>query len=105
MAFKLTSPLSALSDPSDPKKGPKDPKNPKGKKKSKVITPSNKKKVIKKTKVITPSNKKKVKTNVDRFANFRGDPRYTPVAVRPDGTVTMMDKDGHTFGMGKPYKK
>ena len=106
MAFKLTSPLSALSNPSDPKKDPKDPKNPKkdakdpknpkGKKKSKVI---------KVTQKITPSTKKKVSAKYDRFANYRNVPGAKPMRFRPDGSVTMMDKNGHTYGLKRPDPK
>ena len=48
-----------------------------------------------------PTKKKVTKASLDRFANYRNDPRYTPVGFRPDGSVTMMDKNGHTFGMKK----
>ena len=58
-----------------------------------------KKKVIKKTTKIKPSSKKKVKTSIDRFANYRDVPGAEPVGFRPDGSVTMMDNNGRTFGM------
>lgn len=36
---------------------------------------------------------------LDRFANYRNVPGAKPVGVRPDGSVTMMDEKGHTFGL------
>jgi hypothetical protein len=87
MAFKIKKFISPLNIEED-----------KGKDKPSANKPT-KKKVIKKTTKIKPSAKKKVKASLDRFANYRNDPRYTPVGFRPDGSVTMMDKNGHTFGM------
>ena len=79
MAFKITrfipaSPLS-MTDPKDPK-DLKDPKKP-----------------------TAPADKKKETLAFDRFANYRNIPGAKPVGVRPDGSVTMMDEKGHTFGL------
>ena len=91
-ARKGGSPVKAVTDPKDPK----DTKNPKGKKKSKVI---------KVTQKITPSTKKKVSAKYDRFANYRNVPGAKPMRFRPDGSVTMMDKNGHTYGLKRPDPK
>ena len=35
----------------------------------------------------------------DRFAKYRNVPGAKPVSFRPDGSVTMMDEKGHTYGL------
>ena len=82
MAFKITrfipaSPLT-MTDPKDPK-DPKDLKDPK--------------------KPAATDDKKKETLVLDRFAKYRNFPGAKPVSFRPDGSVTMMDEKGHTFGL------
>ena len=88
MAFKITrfipaSPLT-MPDPKDPK-DPKDLKDPK--------------------KPAATADKKKETLAFDRFANYRNVPGAKPVGFRPDGSVTMMDEKGHTYGLKRPDPK
>ena len=88
MAFKITrfipaSPLT-MTDPKDPK-DPKDLKEPKDLKDPKKPT--------------APADKEKETLTFDRFAKYRNFPGAKPVSFRPDGSVTMMDEKGHTFGL------
>ena len=66
----------------------KDPKDPKDPKKPAATTPENKETLT-----------------LDRFAKYRNVPGAKPVGFRPDGSVTMMDKKGHTYGLKRPDPK
>ena len=74
-SFYKTGPLYLHNEKHNGPKGPKDPKDTKDPKK------------------------------LDRFANYRNVPGAKPVGFRPDGSVTMMDKKGHTYGLKRPDPK
>jgi hypothetical protein len=77
--FYKTGPLYLHNEKHDGPKDPKDLKDPK--------------------KPAATDAKKKKPLVLDRFAKYRNFPGAKPVSFRPDGSVTMMDEKGHTFGL------
>ena len=63
------------------------------------------KKIVRKTTKIKPSTTKRTTLSYDRFANYRNIPGADPIKINPDGSVSMMTRNGHTFSIGKRYGK